>query len=105
MNAAAVKQPGVLPVLVSLNDMESLREAVNAVTTMRIRPMRAHNYAQGGLVVDGEPGQGRKIAGLRGEIALEKGLVWTYLESKDFDRLLVRKIIDNQGSIRAIVGR
>jgi len=46
-----------------------------------------------------------RIAGLRGELGLEEGLVLKHLESSNFARLVVRTIENNRRSIGAILRR
>jgi hypothetical protein len=108
VRAAVVRQPGVLSILNTLNErgIDEFRKSIESFHTMQIRPMpRAHNYARGGLVVDGEPGQrGSRLGGLRAEVGLDRGLLLKDLAAdSEFDRVIVRTMERNRRAVRALL--
>ncbi len=90
MPAEIVRKPGMLQFLQDLRSFD-----------MELKPLgRIRGFAGGG-VVDSDVGAGR-IAGLRGEIALDEGLIWRHLESRHFDRLLMRKLSDHRKALKLL---
>jgi hypothetical protein len=106
--AAVVAQPGVLPLLETLNaeGIAQFYKDLNLVMTLRPRPMpRARNYARGGLVVDGEPGQARGPANAELRVGLDRGLLLRDLHAHpDWRRVIVNTLNENRRAVKAILG-
>jgi hypothetical protein len=97
VRAAAVRQPGVLSMLKTINAGASAMGF-----SPRAMPRR---FADGGaLSSDMAPAGAAQGAGFAGVIGLEPGLVMKQLESESFDRLLVKRLERNRTSLKSIVG-
>jgi hypothetical protein len=109
VRAAVVREPGVLSILETLNEggIEEFRQAIENFYTMQIRPMpRAHNYARGGLVVDGEPGQAAGRGQIEAEFAVDEGVILRRFKgSKEFERLVLRVLGNNPRTVKGLLGR
>lgn len=104
--AAVVRQPGVLPLLETLNEgnIEEFRRGIESFHTMQIRPLgRVRAYAGGGVVEPDAQTAGRR-GRLQAELDLNDVLVLKRLTlSRDFERAVVRTIGNYRKSVKGIL--
>jgi hypothetical protein len=99
VKAAAVRRPGILPLLRTIND------DVQSFNTMRIRPVgRVRGFASGGLVeadgVRGGAAGGRSTL----DVGLDRGLLLKDLKaSPEFHRVILRIIGDNPRTVKGLL--
>lgn len=92
VNASAVRQPGVLPLLRSINE---------GLTVRTPRFSGVAHFAEGGLV--GSPGGGAPSTG-RLDIGLDDGLLVKFFESPKGSKVLVRCLGTNRRAVKGVIG-
>ncbi|HXE90741.1 MAG TPA: hypothetical protein VNK82_07235 [Terriglobales bacterium] len=97
VRAAVVRQPGALEFL----------EEFNRAGLPAVRRRGVHNFAEGGLVADGDlPAGGGRNAALEATLGLDEGLILKRLEATpEFRRVLVRMVQKNTKAFNAALGR